>query len=331
MAFTVCVTTEYNREVIAPALAELPPEVRVTYGPEVGRDLTRDEVVTAAADAGAVIASSEAYDGELFATLPGLRMVTRDGVGYNAVDLEAATAHGVLVTNAPVMHIATANFAMGLITALVRRIVIADRALRSGGWTRRELFLAPGMDAMTLGIVGYGNIGRGVAQRALAHGMRVLAFSRGLTAAQAQRDGVTLAPVDQILAASDLVSLHVPLSDHTRGLIGAAELAGMRPGSYLVNTSRGAVVDEAALIDALHSGHLAGAALDVFDEEPVADDNPLLAMENTIVSPHIGSDTTVATHGAVQMCVANITAYLRGASPPNLLNPRALDRIDLPG
>ena len=331
MAFTVCVTTEYNREVIAPALAELPPEVRVTYGPEVGRDLTRDEVVTAAADAGAVIASSEAYDGELFATLPGLRMVTRDGVGYNAVDLEAATAHGVLVTNAPVMHIATANFAMGLITALVRRIVIADRALRSGGWTRRELFLAPGMDAMTLGIVGYGNIGRGVAQRALAHGMQVLAFSRGLTAAQAQRDGVTLAPVDQILAASDVVSLHVPLSDHTRGLIGAAQLASMRPGSYLVNTSRGAVVDEAALIDALRTGHLAGAALDVFDDEPVADDNPLLAMENTIVSPHIGSDTTVATHGAVQMCVANITAYLRGARPPNLLNPRALDRIDLPG
>ena len=288
MAFTVCVTTEYDRAVIAPALAELPPEVRVTYGPEVGRDLTRDEVLTAAADAGAAIASSEAYDADLFAALPGLRMVTRDGVGYNAVDLgrlqQAATEHGVLVTNAPVMHIATANFAMGLITALVRRIVVADRALRSGGWTSRELFLAPGMDAMTLGIVGYGNIGRGVAQRALAHGMRVLAFSRSLTASQAQRDGVTLAPVDQILAGSDLVSLHVPLSDHTRGLIGAAELAGMRPGSYLVNTSRGAVVDEAALIDALHSGHLAGAALDVFDEEPVADDNPLLAMENTIVS-----------------------------------------------
>ena len=298
----------------------------VTYGPEVGRDLTRDEVLTAAADAGAVIASSEAYDAELFAALPGLRMVTRDGVGYNAVDLEAATAHGVLVTNAPVMHIATANFAMGLITALVRRIVVADRAVRDRGWTRRELFLAPGMDAMTLG-----NIGRGVAQRGLAHGMQVLAYSRGLTAAQAQRDGVTLAPVDQILAHSDVVSLHVPLTDRTRGLLGADELASMRRGSYLVNTSRGAVVDEAALIDALRSGHLAGAALDVFDEEPVADDNPLLAMENTIVSPHIGSDTTVATHGAVQVCVANISAYLQGSRPPNLLNPEVLARIELPG
>ena len=182
MAFTVCVTTEYDREVIAPALAQLPPEARVTFGPEVGRDLTRDEVLAAAADAGAVIASSEAYDADLFAALPGLRMVTRDGVGYNAVDLEAATEHGVLVTNAPVMHIATANFAMGMITALVRRILVADRETRNRGWTRRELFLAPGMDAMTLGVVGYGNIGRGVAQRALAHGMRVLAFSRGLTA-----------------------------------------------------------------------------------------------------------------------------------------------------
>ncbi|MCY4483121.1 MAG: NAD(P)-binding domain-containing protein [Spirochaetaceae bacterium] len=331
MPFTVCVTTEYDREVIAPALAQLPAEVRVTFGPEVGRDLTRDEVLAAAADAGAVIASSEAYDGDLFAALPGLRMVTRDGVGYNAVDLMAATEHGVLVTNAPVMHIATANFAMGMITALVRRILVADRETRNRGWTRRALFLAPGMDAMTLGVVGYGNIGRGVAQRALAHGMRVLAFSRGLTADQARRDGVTRAPVDQILATSNVVSLHVPLTDHTRGLVGAAELASMRPGSYLVNTSRGAVVDEAALIDALRSGHLAGAALDVFEEEPVADDNPLLTMENTIVSPHIGSDTTVATHGAVQMCVQNITAYLQGAHPPNLLNPDVLDRVDLPG
>ena len=330
MAFTVCVTTEYDREVIAPALAQLPPEVRVTYGPEVGRDLTREEVLAAAADAGAVVASSEAYDADLFRALPGLRMVTRDGVGYNAVDLDAATEHGVLVTNAPVMHIATANFAMGLIIALVRRIVVADRETRNRGWTRRELFLAPGLDAMTLGIVGYGNIGRGVAQRALAHGMRVLAFSRGLSAAGAQGDGVTLAPVDQILAECDVVSVHVPLTDRTRGMIGAAQLASMRPGSYLVNTSRGAVLDEAALIDALRSGHLAGAALDVFEEEPVADDNPLLTMENTIVSPHIGSDTTVATHGAVQMCVANITAYLQGARPPNLLNPEVLARIELP-
>ena len=330
MAFTVCVTTEYDREVIAPALAELPPEVRVTYGPEVGRDLTRDEVLAAAADAGAVIASSETYDADLFRALPGLRMVTRDGVGYSAVDLEAATEHGVLVTNAPVMHVATANFAMGMITALVRRILVADRETRNRGWTRRELFLAPGMDAMTLGIVGYGNIGRGVAQRALAHGMRVLAFSRGLTSAEAQRDGVTLAPVDRILAECDVVSLHVPLTDQTGGLIGADELASMKPGSYLVNTSRGAVLDEAALIDALRSGHLAGAALDVFEEEPVADDNPLLAMDNTIVSPHIGSDTTVATHGAVQMCVTNITAYLQGTPPPNLLNPEVLARIELP-
>ena len=169
-----------------------------------------------------------------------------------------------------------------------------------------------------------------MAQRALAHGIRVLAFSRGLTAARAQRDGVTLAPVDRILAECDVVSLHVPLTDQTGGLIGADELASMKPGSYLVNTSRGAVLDEAALIDALRSGHLAGAALDVFEEEPVADDNPLLAMDNTIVSPHIGSDTTVATHGAVQMCVTNITAYLQGAPPPNLLNPEVLARIELP-
>ena len=323
MPFTVCVSTEYDRDLIMPALEPLRPRVRLTFGPVVGRSVTRPELLAAAAGANAVIASDETFDAAVFAALPELRLVTRDGMGYNSVDLEAATAHGVLVTNSPVMHVATANFAMGLITALVRRIIVADRAVREQGWTRRELFLAPGLDAMTLGIVGYGNIGSGVAQRAIAHGMEVLAFSRGLSAAQAQRDGVTLASVERILSDSDVVSLHVPLTDLTRGLIGAAQLARMRPGSYLVNTSRGAVVDEAALIEALRSGHLAGAALDVFQEEPVAPDNPLLAMDNTIVAPHIGSDTTVATVRAVEVCVENIIACLEGTRPPNLLNPQA--------
>ena len=324
MPFTVCVTTEYDRDVIRPALAPLRGRARVTFGPAVGRSLTHAELLAAAAGASAVIASSEPYGEAVFAALPELRLVTRDGMGYNSVDLDAASAGGVLVTNAPVMHVATANFAMGLITALVRRIAVADRAVRDRGWTRRELFLGPGLDAMTLGIVGYGNIGRGVARRALAHGMTVLAFSRGLTTAAARGDGVTLAPVERILDASDVVSLHVPLSDRTRGLIGAPQLARMRRGSYLVNTSRGAVVDEAALIEALRGGHLAGAALDVFEEEPVADDNPLLAMENTILTPHIGSSTTVAMRRAVEVCVENIAAHLDGARPPNLLNPQAL-------
>ena len=328
MPFTVCVSTEYDRDLIMPALEPLRPRARLTFGPVVGRSVTRAELLAAAAGANAVIASDETFDAAVFAALPELRLVTRDGMGYNSVDLEAATAHGVLVTNSPVMHVATANFAMGLITALVRRIIVADRAVREQGWTRRDLFLAPGLDAMTLGIIGYGNIGRGVGQRALAHGMEVLAFSRGLSAAQAQRDGVTLAPVERILSDSDVVSLHVPLTGLTRGLIGGPQFARMRRGSYLVNTSRGAVVDEAALIEALRSGHLAGAALDVFQIEPVAPDNPLLAMDNTILAPHIGSDTTVATVRAVEVCVENIIAYLERARPPNLLNPQALADSD---
>lgn len=324
MPFTVCVTTEYDRELITPALEPLRGRARVTFGPVVGRCVTNAELLAAAAGANAVIASSEPYDAAVFAALPELRLVTRDGMGYNSVDLAAASSRGVLVTNAPVMHVATANFAMGLITALVRRIVVADRAVRAGNWTLRELFLAPGLDAMTLGIIGYGNIGRGVARRALAHGMRVLAFSRALSAAQAQRDGVTLAPVEQILGASDVVSLHVPLTERTRGLIGAPQLARMRRGSYLVNTSRGPVVDEAALIAALHRGHLAGAALDVFEEEPLPRNSPLLDLENVIFAPHIGSSTTVAMRRAVEVCVANIIACLDGEPPPNLLNPQAL-------
>ena len=323
--FKVCVTTEYERALILPALEGLGARARLTFGPEVGRSVTRAELLEAATDAHAVIASDESYDAEVFEALPGLRLITRDGMGYNSVDLEAASARGVLVTNAPVMHIATANFAMGLITALVRRIIVADRAVRNQEWTHRELFLAPGLDAMTLGIIGYGNIGSGVARRALAHGMQVLAFSRGLSAAQAQRDGVVLAQVEQILSDSDVVSLHVPLTDQTRGLMGAPQLARMRRGSFLVNTSRGAVVDESALIEALRSGHLAGAALDVFQQEPVAPDNPLLTMENTILAPHIGSDSTVATVRAVEVCVENIIAYLDGARPPNLLNPEAME------
>lgn len=324
MPFTVCVTTEYDRELITPALEPLRGRARVTFGPIVGRCVTDAELLTAAAGANAVIASSEPYDAAVFAALPELRLVTRDGMGYNSVDLAAASARGVLVTNAPVMHVATANFAMGLITALVRRIVVADRAVRAGNWTLREQFLAPGLDAMTLGIIGYGNIGRGVAQRALAHGMRVLAFSRGLSAAEAQRDGVTLAPIERILSAGDVVSLHVPLTERTRGLIGAPQLARMRRGSYLINTSRGPVVDEAALIEAMYRGHLAGAALDVFEEEPLEENNPLLDLENVILTPHVGSSTTVAMRRAVEVCVANIIACLDGERPPNLLNPQAL-------
>lgn len=324
MEFSVCVTTEYNRDVIMPSLKKLKSHARVTFGPEVGRSLTRNELINSASDANAVIASSETYDADVFDSLSSLRIVTRDGVGYNSVDLEAATARGIFVTNAPVMHVATANFTMGLITALVRRIVVADRAVRDQNWTRRELFLAPGMDEMTLGVIGYGSIGREVAQRAIAHGMKVLAFSRHLSSEQAQRDGVILSDVEEILSMCDVVTLHVPLSEQTKGLIGVSELSQMQEGSYLINTSRGAVIDEDALVEALRSGHIAGAALDVFHDEPIPSDSPLLTMENTILSPHMGSCTTVASAGAVRVCVENIIAYIENKHPPCLVNTEVL-------
>ena len=237
------------------------------------------------------------------------RVVANFAVGYDNVDLDAATARGVVVTNTPdVLTRATAELTIALILALLRRIAEGDRLVRSGRpWAISPTFmLGRGLAGLTLGIVGLGRIGREVARLAEAHGMRVIATHA--------------TPLEQLLAEAEVVSIHVPLTEQTRHFVDPRRL---KRGAVLVNTSRGPVVDEAALVEALRDGHLAGAALDVYEHEPEVHPD-LLELENVVLTPHIGSATHEAREAMGMLCVEALReALVERRLPRNAVNPQA--------
>lgn len=265
-------------------------------------------------------------DAARLALAPNLRVIANFGVGYNNVDLEAATARGIAVCTTPgVLSGAVADLTMALILAIARRLFENAAYARGGGWSRREPPPALGWDpaGKTLGIVGFGRIGQAVALRARAFGMEVI-YHDLVTAPVEGLEDCRPVPLAELLELADVVSLHVNLDPSTHHLIGAAELARMKPTAWLINTARGPVVDQAALREALASRQIAGAALDVLDPEPPAADEPLLAMENVIVLPHIGS-ATVETRAAMRdLAVRNLVAVLTGRTPPACVNPAVL-------
>jgi glyoxylate reductase len=255
---------------------------------------------------------------------PGLKIVANVAVGYDNIDLAAATKNGVMVTNTPgVLDETTADFAFALIMATARRVVQGDALVRSGnfkGWAI-DMMLGQDINHATLGLVGIGRIGRGVARRARGFAMRVMYSDPHPLLPDVEREmGLTRVDLPQLLRDADIVSIHVPLSDRTHHLIGAAELAMMKPTAVLVNTSRGPVVDESALADALKQRKIFGAGLDVFEREPAVHPG-LIAAHNVILSPHIAS---ASTHTRSEMCAVaarNLVTGLRGGRPANLLNP----------
>lgn len=256
---------------------------------------------------------------------PHLRVISNFGVGYNNVDLAAATARGIAVCNTPgVLSGAVADLTMALVLAIARRL-FANAAYARDGWARREAPPPLGWDpaGKVLGIVGFGRIGQAVALRARAFGMEVVYHDLVSAPVEGLEECVPLT-LEEVLERADVVSLHVNLDPSTHHLIGARELERMKPTAWLINTSRGQVVDQAALTAALREGRIAGAALDVLDPEPPAADEPLLAMENVIVLPHIGS-ATVETRAAMRdMAVRNLVAVLTGRTPPSCVNPEVL-------
>ena len=250
-----------------------------------------------------------------------LRVVANVAVGYDNVDVAAATAAGILVTNTPgVLTDTTADIAWSLILAASRRTSEAERALRAGRWTefRFDGWLGHDVTGATLGIVGYGRIGRAVAARAAGFGMEVLHHSRRDTG-----EPGFVASLDELLERSDVVSLHAPLTEATRNLIGAAELARMKPTAVLVNTARGAMVDEGALADALEAGRLFAAGLDVYVGEPSVDPR-LLAAPRTVLYPHIGSASVATRLRMARVAAGNVGAVLTGRPAPNPVNPEVL-------
>jgi len=254
---------------------------------------------------------------------PQLKVVSNYAVGFDNVSVKEATDRGVVVTNTPSDEVneSVAEHAWTLMLALARRIVEADEATRKGafkGW-QPNVFLGVNMIGRTLGIVGLGKIGSKVALRAKGWGMTVLYSKRSRDEKAEKELGVQFAELDELLSKSDFVTLHVPLTDETRHMVNEESLAKMKRGSYLVNTARGPVVDEHDLVDALRSGHLAGAALDVYDNEPNI--NPeLIGMENVVLTPHIGSATWEAREKMGEQAVSSILAVLAGKKPENLVN-----------
>ncbi len=262
----------------------------------------------------------------LIARLPKLRLIAQTGGRSQSLALEACTAAGVLVCNTggERSSIGTAELTLGLMLAAARFIPAGDAAIRAGRF-QGGVGVGPVLDGRTLGIIGFGKIGARVGGYGRALGMELVAWSPNLTDDAARAGGARLVTKAELLAQADVVSLHVVLSARSRGMIGAAELAAMKPGAILVNTSRGPLVDEAALLDALHAGRIY-AALDVYAEEPLPPHHPLRTVPNTVLTPHLGYGTRDTFTQFYGESVQNILAFLNGA-PIRVMNPAALETV----
>lgn len=264
-------------------------------------------------DCVAVVAGSEPWPESLIAACPKLRVLSRTGVGFDAIDLAACDRHRVIVATTPgVNHHAVAEHTFALLLGVARGFPIRDQFVRACTWKR---FSTPRVMGSTIGIVGLGRIGRAVATRAVGLGMKVVGFDPFPPREFAEQWGVELVDFNTLLSRSDYVSLHLPMGAETKHIMNAAAFARMKPGSVLINTARGLLVDERALIDALSSGHLRGAGLDVFEIEPLPGDSPLLKMNNVLMSGHLAGLDHESQRDTLTMCAETIVSLSKGGWP----------------
>ena len=298
---------------------------------DVRTGMSPAELIACIGDYDALVVRSETrVTAEVLERAVRLRVVGRAGVGVDNIDLDAATRRGVMVLNAPTGNtIAAAEHAIAMMCALVRNIAPADASMHAGRWDRRH-FMGSELREKTLGLLGLGKIGIEVA-RIAGQGllMRVIAHDPLIAPERAEQAGVELVDVDTLVRESDVLSVHVPLTDTTRGCIGAGELAAMKPGARLVNVARGGIIDEAALAAALQDGHVAGAAIDVFTTEPLPPDNPLLAAPNVLLTPHLGASTVEAQVNVAFDVADQIAAVLAGGSARYAVNAPAINAEEL--
>lgn len=288
-----------------------------------------DELKAALKQADAVVCNlSERISAELLAACRQLKLVANLAVGYDNVDLPAADEMGVLVLNTPgVLDNATADLAFALLLACARRVVEADKFVRAGGWQgwENDLFLGTNVSGKSLGIIGMGRIGQAMARRAAGFDMNILYTGRNRQSVEVESKlNASYVSLDELLSRSDYVSLHCPLTEATRHLIGKRELALLKPNCILINTARGAVVDQAALVEALSKERLAGAGLDVFAAEPAVP-SELMTMGNVVLTPHIGSATTETRQAMAELSVSGLLAAFSGSKPANVVNHRTWD------
>jgi phosphoglycerate dehydrogenase-like enzyme len=285
--------------------------------------LTEDELIERLPGVFATLASSEPYTTRVFDRAPDLRVVARWGVGYDAIDVAAATRHRVAVCTAVgANHEAVADYAVALMCALQRGILANHRLMTAGQW-RHEF--RPGLHGATVGIVGLGRIGQAVVRRCRGFEMRILAYEPMPAQAFVREHGVELTSLEDLLRRADLVTLHCPASDENRHLLNRERLALMKPTAHVVNTARGPLIDEAALYEALKTGRLAGAGLDVFEREPCTA-SPLFELDNVILSPHIAGIDATSEAAMADRAIDSIIAVWRGGRPSGdcWLNPEAL-------
>ena len=268
------------------------------------------------------IASTDPFDRSVLEAADQLRVIARTGVGTDSIDLEAATELGVVVATTPGLNEETvADHAMALILSAVRRIVEHDASMRRGEWDRGGALTAWDLRGSTVGIVGLGVIGRALARRLQGFDVTVIASDPVVAAGSVP--GVTMVELDELLGSAQIISLHVPILDSTKALIGAAELARMRPDAILINAARGGVIDEDALVEALEAGRIRMGALDVFDNEPPAG-SKLLSLPNVILTPHIAGVSVDAMRAMALLAARSVVDVLEGRAPQSVVNPDAL-------
>ncbi len=286
------------------------------------KEIAEEQMSVKLSEANALIIGGIHVDAEVLARANNLRVVSVHRSGYDKIDVDAATQRGIFVTNVKGVNAdQCADFTIGLMIALVRQILRGDKALRNGKWCS-ETALSSDVTGATLGIIGLGQIGAGVAKRAMGFDMKLLATVRRQDPELAKRFGIEFVGIDELLRRSDIVSLHVPLSEETRGLIGEKELRLMKNTSFLINTARGGIVDEKALHRALTEGWIAGAALDAYEQEPLYS-SPLFGLHNIILTPHQSGLTEKSMVGAAVRTAKNAVEVMRGNMTPDVLNAEA--------
>ena len=319
MTYHVLVPDNVDKKAIQ--LLESAPELTVT----APGNMTREETLARIANANAlVIRSSTTADAELIAAAPELKVIARAGVGVDNVDLDAATEHGVVVMNTPDGNtISTAEFTIGLMLSIARFIPNGYASLRDGRWDRKA-FTGVELRGKTLGIVGFGRIGRAVAQRALAFEMKVIAYDPYMDIKAANQLGVEVVDLTTLYAEADFITLHSVITDETREMINADSLNRMKAGVRLINAARGALINEHDLATAIKNGHVAGAALDVYQQEPPPADNPLIGLTNVIHTPHLAASTSDAQVNVGIDAAQLVINALTKQQYDNVVNPSVL-------
>ena len=293
----------------------------------VAGDGTPEEIIALAPQADAILTCWKDVPAEALDIAPNCRVVSRYGIGLDNIPIGRATELGMLVTNVPDFCLEeVSDHVMALLLATARQLFPLARTPDRSDWTRETPRPIPRVKGQTLGLIGFGNIARALVPKALGFGLRVMAYTPRLRPEDAPQGVEVTNDLATLLAASDYVSIHCPLSEETAHLIDDAALAQMKPNALLINTSRGGVIDEGALVRALKEGRIAGAALDVTDPEPPSGDNPLLSLENVIVTPHAAFYSVAATAELARKAAENVVTVLRGGVPKTLVNAVVLDQ-----